>query len=290
MNFLSTCIFFIFTIIIGILPFFIIYGFSDFVRIIIRYVVKYRIEVVKTNIQRAFPNLSIKERSLLVNKFYKNITDILIEGIKSFSMTKNQIVKRHKLLNPEILSPFINENKGIIGVTAHYNNWEWGSLSASLQTSYDAIAFYKPVKNKSIDKFLRKTRSRCGTELVSIYKTSETFEKYKEMPRIYLMAGDQSPSGRELPKAYWHEFMGIKTAFLHGIEKHAKNNDYPVIYIDIKRVKRGYYHLTLSVLADTPKELPDGEITNRYVRKLESVIRKEPANWLWSHKRWKHNN
>ncbi len=290
MNFLTTVLFLIFAFIIGVLPFFILYGFSDFVKIILRYIVRYRVEVIQNNISRVFPDYSESQNVRLLNKFYVNLTDIFIEGIKSFAMTKKQIVKRHKLVNAEILDSYLTENKSLIGVTAHYNNWEWGSLSAGLQTPYKAVAFYKPIKNKYIDIILRKNRSRCGTELSSIYHTSQTFERNKNNPTLYLMAGDQSPSARELPKAYWVDFLGVKTAFLHGIEKHAKNNNYPVVYIDIQRKKRGYYELSLSVLSDNPRDLAEGELTKRYAQKLESIIRNEPANWLWSHKRWKHND
>lgn len=271
------------------MPYFIMYLFSDFMRFIMRHTIKYRVKVIDANLRKAFPEKSEKEIKLLVNKAYKNLIDNIIEGIKTFSMRKSQIVKRHKLMNPEILEPYFKENRSLIGVTAHYNNWEWGSLSASLQTPYNVAALYKPLSNKYIDKIMRNSRSRCGTELVSIYETSKTFEKYKNKPYIYLMAADQSPSLRELPKAYWKDFLGINTAFLYGLEKHAKNNNYAVFYIDIQRVKRGFYELTLSIIADNPTQLQDGELTEKYVQKLESVIKAEPANWLWSHKRWKHN-
>lgn len=271
------------------MPFFIMYLFSDFMRLIMRYIVGYRVKVMKSNLKRVFPDKSKHEINGILNQSYKNLIDNIIEGIKTFSMSKKQIVRRHRLLNPELLDKYFKENRSVIGVTAHYNNWEWGSLSASLQTPYNVAALYKPLSNKFIDKILRSSRSRCGTELISIYHTSKTFEECKEKPYIYLMAADQSPSSRELPKAYWKKFFGVNTAFLHGLEKHAKNYNYVVVYIDIQRVKRGFYELELSVLDDNPRSLQDGDLTEMYVRKLESVIKNKPANWLWSHKRWKHN-
>ncbi len=271
------------------MPFFFLYIFSDFIRFIMRNILGYRRKVILQNLKNAFPNKKIDEIRKLERKAYKNLIDNIVEGVKTFSMSKTKIVRHHRVLNPEIIEPFLKNQQSIIGVTAHYNNWEWGSLSASLQTPYDVVAFYKPLSNKHIDRVLRKSRSRCGTELVSIYKTSKAFEKYSNEPTLYLMAADQSPSKRELGKAFWFEFLGIKTAFLHGLEKHAKNNNYPVIYIDIQRVRRGYYELELSVLSDNPASLKEGELTKKYVNKLESVILKQPENWLWSHKRWKHS-
>jgi KDO2-lipid IV(A) lauroyltransferase len=101
------------------------------------------------------------------------------------------------------------------------------------------------------------------------------------------MAADQSPGRKYIDKAYWINFLGRDTAFLHGPEKHAVTNNYVVMYIDVQRKKRGYYTIELSVLTDKPSQLSDGEITSRFAKKLESIIYKDPTNWLWSHRRWK---
>lgn len=280
--------FLILVFIISILPFFLLYGFSNFMRFIMKTIVTYRVNVINANIKKAFPKKTQAEVNTIAKQAYKNLIDYIVEGIKVFTMSKRSIIKQHKVLNPELINQYYNNNDSIIIVTAHYNNWEWGSLSASLQTPYKAVAFYKPLSNKYIDAFLRKSRQRCGTELISIYETSKTFEKNQNHPYIYLMAADQSPSGRELPKAHWVDFLGIKTPFLHGFEKHARINNYPVFYVDIQRIKRGKYELSLSLLSDKPNNLPEGELTKMYAKKLESIIKKDPANWLWSHKRWKH--
>lgn len=288
MNLLLAILFVFFVILIGLIPFWLIYIFSDFASFILGQCIKYRRNVIKENLQLSFPNYSEEWIKSVISKTYKNISDNLVESFKSFTMTKSSIVKRHKINNPELLEKYIENNQSIIGVTAHYANWEWGSLSAGLQTDYKFVAFYKPLSNSIINKFLKRSRSKCGTTLASIAQTSYTFDSYKEKPHIYLMAADQSPSGTQIKNALWFDFLGRDTAFLHGIEKHSRKNNYPVVYIDIQRVKRGYYEITLSELCNEPNKLIEGEITERYVRKLEEVIKHKPENWLWSHKRWKH--
>ncbi len=280
--------FYLFVLLISLMPFWVLYRFSDFMYFVLRYLVKYRKKVIRANLQRAFPNKSAAEITLLEKKFYTNLTDNMAEGLKTFTMRKSAIVQRHKLLNPEILEPYYRKNASLIGVTAHYNNWEWGSLSASLQIPFNVVAFYKPLSNKHLDKVMRNSRSRCGTTLASIYQTSAVFEQFRHRPTVFLMAADQSPSARELPKAHWCNFLGINTPFLHGFEKHAQNNNYAVFYVDITRVKRGFYELRLSILTDNPTALPQGALTQLYAQKLETVIQAAPENWLWSHKRWKH--
>jgi len=222
----------------------------------------------------------------LVNKFYKNLADILIEGIKGFTLNTQNLLKRHKIVNPEILDLYFQKGQSIIGVLGHYNNWEWGSLSAATQLKHKIIALYKPLSNRHIDRFVRKIRARYGTTLASIYETSRTFEANVNKTVLFLLVADQSPSN--VRKSYWIEFMGRNTPFLHGPEYHAKKNNLPVFYIDIQRIKRGYYEVEFSLLAENPDNLANGEITYRYAKRLEEQIRKNPSSWLWTHRRWKH--
>jgi KDO2-lipid IV(A) lauroyltransferase len=136
-----------------------------------------------------------------------------------------------------------------------------------------------------MDKMVNRNRSRYGTILAPIRQTTSTFEAYRGHPVIYLMAADQSPSNREA--AYWANFMGRDTAFLHGPEKHARINNYPVVFVAIRRVKRGFYELSLEILVEDPSQIADGEITWLFAEKLEALVREDPGNWLWSHRRWK---
>jgi KDO2-lipid IV(A) lauroyltransferase len=280
-------LFFIAVILIGLLPFPLLYVFSGLIRFIAFRVMGYRTDVVKKNLEGSFPGISAKELKRLTQLFYKNLADILLEGIKAFTMSRRQIVKRHKITNPEVLEQFYNSGQSVIGVTGHYTNWEWGSLSASLQTKFKVVAFYKPLSNKYIDRFAQWSRSRFGTTLAPIKETSLTFEKYRDTKTIFLMAADQGMPAEFKDKAFWVQFLNRDTAFLHGMEKHARNNYLPVIYTDVQRVKRGYYTIELTVLTAKPLELDSGILTEMYARKLESVILKKPENWLWSHRRWK---
>ncbi|MCK9399034.1 MAG: lysophospholipid acyltransferase family protein [Bacteroidales bacterium] len=285
MNLAATFFFYLFVLLIGIMPFRLLYVLSDFVSFLLRKVFKYRKNVVINNLRSSFPEISEEETRLIVKRTYLNLSDVFMEGIRAFTMTRKQIRERHHILNPEILEPYFEAGQGIIVVTGHYGNWEWGALSPALQTHFHNIAFYKPLKNKWMDKMVNRNRSRWGTTLAPIRQTTKTFETYRGQTILYLMAADQSPSNREM--AYWVSFLGRETAFLHGPEKHARNNNYPVIFVAIRRVKRGFYELELTSLVEDPSKLPDGEITRLFAEKLETLIREDPANWLWSHRRWK---
>ena len=272
--------------ILGLIPFFILYPLSNLVSFVLYRIVGYRKSVVRENLSRSFPQFDTKILRRLERLSYKNLSDVLLEGIKGFTMTRGQIRRRHFVVNPEILDPFKAEGRTVISLPSHYGNWEWGSLSPGLFIKdYKIVAFYKPLTNPYADRFVRKNRSRTGTMLASIYKTNATFDSLKNERSAYIMAADQSPSNAK--NVVWVNFLGIETAFLHGPEKYATKYNYPVFFVDIQRIKRGFYRLELSLLSDNPAELEPGEITRRYAGKLEEAILKKPENWLWSHRRWK---
>jgi KDO2-lipid IV(A) lauroyltransferase len=243
--------------------------------------------VVKKNLEGSFPGIPDKELKRLTKLFYKNLADIFLEGIWAFTISRKQILNRYRIINPEVLEPFSLSEQSVIGVTGHYTNWEWGSLSASIITEFNIVAFYKRINNRYIDKLVRWNRTRFGTTLASINETTLTFEKFKDTKTLFLMAADQGMPKEFVDRAYWIQFLNRDTPFLHGMEKHARLNNLPVIYIEVQRVKRGYYTVELSVLTTKPLELEMGALTEMYARKLESVILKKPENWLWSHNRWK---
>ncbi|MFW5708477.1 MAG: lysophospholipid acyltransferase family protein [Bacteroidota bacterium] len=286
LDLISCFLFLLFAMIMAIIPFAVLYVISDGLAFLLRRIFRYRLDVIKENIGRSNLVVNGEQQEKLVRDIYKNISDVIIESIRSFSMSRRSVLKRHRVLNPGLVQPYFESGKSIILVTGHIGNWEWGSLSAGLQTPFKVIGFYKPLKNKFIDRFLRWSRSRFGTRLMPIRKTSLTFEQQHGIPSLFLMAADQNPTKVKL--SHWVRFLGRETAFLHGPEKHAMNNDYPVVFADIKRVKRGYYELYLSLITDTPSQMSPGEITLLYAEKLEEAIHRAPHSWLWTHKRWKH--
>ncbi|MCF8368817.1 MAG: lysophospholipid acyltransferase family protein [Bacteroidales bacterium] len=277
-------IFFIF--LVGIIPFFLLYLLSDIIRFILFFILRYRRKIVEKNLKESFHYRTEGEVEQLTWLFYKNLADVLLEGFKAFTMSRNQINKRHKVLNPELVVPYFEKGQSIIAVPSHYGNWEWGSMSSGLQMPQNSVVFYKPLNNKWVDRFVRRSRAKYGSELVSIYKTARVFKEHVPKNSCFIMASDQSPSN--VKKAIWVKFLSRDTAFLHGPEYYAREYNLPVIFVDIQRKKRGYYELELAVIAENPAELEEGEITQRYAKKLEKTIVNKPENWLWSHRRWKH--
>ncbi|MEI8201802.1 MAG: lysophospholipid acyltransferase family protein [Bacteroidota bacterium] len=286
MNRLTYFFFLFFVYFLGMMPFGMMYALSGFFYTLVYYVLGYRKKVVISNLLKAFPEKSAAEIKSISRRFYRYFTDMLLEGVKGFSMSKLNIIRRHKLLNPELLDEYFKRGQSVIGVTAHFGNFEWGTMSGGLQIQHLALGFYKPMSNHYVDAFIRRSRAKHGTVLTSIYQTHRTFVNYEKECCIYLMIADQNPSNKN--KAIWADFLGIETAFLHGPENYALHFNYPVIYIDIKPVRRGFYEIELVPMVEDPSQMSPGEITQLYAKYIENRIQQQPQYWLWSHKRWKY--
>lgn len=270
---------------IGFIPFRLLYVLSDVFSVLMQHVFRYRRRIVYENLRHSFPEKSNDELKGIACKFYKNLCDISLESIKGYSMGNAHLLKKYSCLNPAIANHFFEKRQSVIIALSHYANWEWGTQVAGNIFMHKAISFYKPLSNKYIDRYLLEQRTMRGMELCSIYQTKFIFRAEDKMPRAYFLVSDQNPS--KVKNAYWLKFLNQDTPCIHGIESYARLFDLPVIYADVQRVDRGKYTVLLNVLCERPKETYPGEITERYMKKLEEIIIKKPEDWLWSHRRWK---
>jgi KDO2-lipid IV(A) lauroyltransferase len=264
------------------------YKIADFLFFMIYQVFGYRKKVVIQNLKIAFPEKSEKEILEITCKFYKHLCDIILEIFKGFSISEKEIKERFTIESTKASAALLAQGKSILALTAHYNNWEWGALGAGFMIDAPMYALYKPLSNKYIDSFVRKKRKAFGVTLHPIYQTKSLLDtNLSKTPSVYILAADQSPSNIE--KAHWVTFFNRPTACLHGAELYAQNPKFGVIFYEIVRLKRGYYQLRENPISYQAEGSCKGELTQKYMSLLEAEIRREPAWWLWSHRRWKHS-
>lgn len=270
------------------LPMPVLYVVSDFLFIIIYYIVGYRKNVIFNNLKLVFPNKSDKELKTLTKKSTKHFTDFIVETVKTFSISEKTITKRYKYRNLEVLKQFENSN-GIILTGCHYANWEWVIYLAKL-VNFLPVGVYKKIQNPYFEKIIKSSRSKFGGILRRTSETKKSIieDKKNGIKALYLLLSDQSPSSH-ITK-HWSNFLGINVPVIVGAEELAKKHNFAVINFNVFRIKRGYYEVEFEILTDTPKNLKNYEITNRYLASIEKHIRKQPEFYLWSHKRFKHKN
>lgn len=289
MNRLQYYILYTFTWLHAILPFRVLYVCSDILYLLVYKIVGYRLKVVRRNLAASFPEKSAQELKKIEKEFYHHLCDYYFETIKLLHVSDAIIAKRMKFHNMELVRNLAKEGNSILLYLGHYGNWEWiPSITMHVKdTDLQLGQIYRPLKNKAFDELFLKLRSRFGSFGIPKNETLRAIIK-KKRENVQLMIGfmsDQTPNVANIH--YWSTFLNQDTPFFIGVERIAKQTGFYVCYLDVVKVKRGYYEATVKLISDKPKEEPEFAITETYVREMEKTILRNPAYWLWSHKRWK---
>lgn len=273
---------------LGKLPYKVQFLFSDLVRWVLYGVVRYRREVVRTNLRNSFPEKSEQERKQIERAFYKHLADVFIETLSLASVSEHQIRQRMKYLNMDDLMRWTG-GRSWISAMAHYGSWEYTTNFDLYKTHDNALAVYRPLTNKGADRFYHRIRSRFGVIPIAMHDVGrEMMRRKRENSHVTLaLIADQTPGWPEIQN--WTLFLGQWTPFFMGMEKLALKFHMPVVFLDVHKVRRGYYEARFDLIYDGDEAVPEGEITRRYAERLEQMIRTRPELWMWSHRRWKHS-
>lgn len=270
---------------LSLLPFRMLYALSDLVAFILSRWVRYRRKVVLYNLAIAFPEKTERERLQICHSFYYRFTDNFIELVKLISLSPQKVQERFHC-DIGFMEQLNAEGLSVDFILGHYFNWEWSNLGYAMINPMKQIVVYAHVSSPVAEKLMRKIRSRFGTILIDTAKFKEQFKPYVHEQKSFVLVADQSP--RFIKGAVWLDFFGRRTAFTKGPDTNARMANNAVVLCQIKRIKRGYYTTQLELLTKAARALPKGEITRKSVAFFEKVIREDPPNYLWSHRRWKH--
>ena len=251
-----------------------------------KYVIRYRDAVVTDNLQKSFPEKSEEEIKALKYGFYKNFADLIVESFKSLSIREKTIRKRFVLKNPEVFQELYDKDKGVIMVMGHYTNFEWTAMAIPLCVPNPCFAVYHPLSNKRFSKKIVQIREQFGLKLFPMADTYPFMLSNKAKAPLYVFMADQSPHKGKIK--YSTAFLNQNTPVHLGVENLSKKCDLAVVFINVERVKRGFYEVTAELLFENPNEVEGHGITDKHVQALEKEIIAKPQDWLWSHKRWKY--
>jgi Kdo2-lipid IVA lauroyltransferase/acyltransferase len=271
---------------ISFLPLSFLYFFSDMMYFLGYYIMGYRKKVIRENLLHAFPEKSEKERLKIEKTFFRNLTDTFAEIIKMYSISKEELDRRVKIVNHHIPLDLVKNGEVVLGVTGHFFNWEMHLLQMMANISVKVDVVYLKVNSPFFEKLMNAIRSRFGGGLVERAAFQRDYLRKREMPRLIVLAADQRPTKSEI--RYWAPFMNRETAFFEGAEKLAKRFNHSVVYSHVSKPKRGHYVFTYQLLCHPPySDSPEHSITDAFISLTEKNIRENPSLYLWSHNRWK---
>nr|WP_294705986.1 lysophospholipid acyltransferase family protein [Prevotella sp.] len=278
------CIFYL----VSLLPLTILYAISDGIYYMMYYVVRYRRHLVRKHLIDCFPEKSDEERLKIEREFYSWLCDYFMETIKLFTMSKKQVMKRMQFIGAEKVRESCQKGQSCAVYLGHYCNWEWvTSLQLWVGEDIACGQIYHPLENKAFDKLFLYLRNRLGAQCIPMAESIRKIMKMRQegKPIVIGFIADQVPLWNNIH--YWTDFLHHDTPVFTGTEKIARKMNLAVYYLDIQRLKRGYYQAEFKLLTEIPKEKKEFEITETYIRELEKTIQRQPAFWLWTHNRWK---
>ncbi len=273
-----------FLLLISRLPFVVLWGISNLLYYLFYKILKYRVKVVRKNLNLSFPEKTEEELLLLEKKFYKYLSDLVVETVKGFTISRKSLEQRIDFQCGSIYDELYENRKSAIVVMGHSGNWEWVCRAAPIFMKNRIVVAYKPLSNPYFEKLMLRARTELGVMQIPMAQIGKFILQQKE-PYLLILAADQSPSDSKT--SIWVNFLNQETAVLPGPEKLAVKFNLPVIFHDVNRTKRGVYKCTAKYLVKESSSTQPGEITALHTSHLEEEIIKQPEIWLWSHKRWK---
>lgn len=269
------------------LPLSILYRFSDVLFFLLYYVIGYRRKVIKTNLINSFPEKSNKEIKQIHKEFYLNFTDYLIETLKAFSISQKELDQRHTYTNLNVFHQIKSEGKDSLMMAGHIFNWEWFLGVINKLPTDNTAAVYHKIRNPFWNDKVNQMRQRLNTIALDMKDTMRYMMKASnDGSYTYIFVADQSP--KRDAKKHWITFLNQETAVFNGFDKIARKKNMGVVFCKTVKVKRGHYHTTFErIVPESEIEFKENEVVDQFFKMLEDTIKEYPANWLWSHKRWK---
>jgi KDO2-lipid IV(A) lauroyltransferase len=273
---------------VAIIPFPLLYVFSDGIYFLVYHVVGYRKKVVRRNLRNAFPQKTEAEILRLERRYFRWFCDMMLESFKALTCSRKTLLK-HCSMSPDAVALFNAlhaQNRSAIAVMGHFGAWEWAGHCFTLSCRHQLSVIYQPLHNVYFDRLVSRMRSRFGVQLVNMRAINRhMFSIHGNAPSVTTFLGDQSPQPE---RAYWMQFLNQETGVFPGTERYACRFDLPVVYVAVKRIRRGYYTIEAELLSVHPSAEAPGTVTEAHTRLLEKDIQALPETWLWSHRRWKY--
>jgi KDO2-lipid IV(A) lauroyltransferase len=267
------------------LPWGVLYGLAAVLVFLLRHVVRYRVSVVRANLQRCFPELTRTQVDALLGAYYRQLGQVAVEFVRMLRMPADEMRARVPVVDFEPVQAELDAGRSVLLLAAHQCNWEWTLQSITLRLGVPLDAAYKPLHSQRADRELRRLRTRYGAHLVAAKKIVREISRRRGQQHGLALMADQMPSSSG--NRQWLRFLGTDTAFYPGPGEIARISGYAAFFVAMRRTARGRYECRIEPLAAAGERLEPAQFTARYARCVETQIRGAPADWTWAHRRWK---
>jgi Kdo2-lipid IVA lauroyltransferase/acyltransferase len=228
------------------LPWWLLYGLADLLAWTAWRVAPYRAAVVRENLSIAFPELDRRQLREIMRRYYRGFGEVLVEVVKAASLAPGEIRRRVRLEGLASVRERIAQGTPALLVAAHQCNWEWMLLALSLELGAPLDAAYKPLVDPWAEREMLKLRTRFGSRLVPAQQLLGDILRRGRTPRAIAMVADQEPRTSE--HKHWTRFLNRDTAFYVGAEEIARATKFPVFFVAMRRLRRGYYEISVEPL------------------------------------------
>ena len=262
-----------------------LYGLADVLYFLAYYVARHRHAVIRQQLAKVFPGLTQAERTVIHKRFLKNFCDVLVELVKSLTLAPAEMIARVRIVNLHALRTHLEAGRSVMLVTSHLCNWEWLLQGVVLQIGFPVDAAYKPLHAAGFDRELRQLRCRYGAHLIAAKKLVREVVRRRGQLHAVALHADQMPSSSG--RRQWLTFLGRETAFYPGPAEIARLTGYAAFFVPMRRRSRGQYQVDFVPISAAGERLDPQVFTARYAAMVEAMIRENPADWTWVHRRWK---
>lgn len=276
---------------ISLLPLWLLYRISDFLYVLVYYVVGYRRKLVRKHLADCFPEKDERERLKVERDFYAWFCDYAVESVKLLSISHDHLMRRMRFENVDMVKRSFDEGRNVSLFLGHYCNWEWiSSIPVHFDGYHDKVMFgqiYHKLENEAMDKVFLKLRGRMGAVSIPMAETLRKIVECRKQKKQWIVGfiADQVPLWNNIH--LWLDFLHHDTPVFTGAERIARKFDTVVYYLDVRRENRGHYVARYELMSEHPAQLPEFELTRMYFRMLEKSLHRQPPFYLWTHNRWK---
>ncbi len=270
---------------LGRLPKPVLYVLADFIYIALLNIVRYRRATIEKNLLIAFPEKTMGDRTQLMKDFYRHLSDVIVETLMLTHMHRDELLQSVTVIGKEHIEELARNNQSFLMFSAHQANWEWMVAAIAQNCPCPMDALYRPLHNAAMETYFKQTRTRFCSAMIPADNAPRTILKLRKSVRAFGMIADQTPRRRD--DKFWIQFMGTPTAVFPGPDRIARITSYPVLFVATEKLGRGRYQCTISPLASPPYDA-EGQVSELYMQAVEKQIRRQPALWLWSHRRWRY--